>query len=181
MCVYQFCTRMNVNIYFTRKEFIYKGFNSYSHLYSCVSQSCVSQRCVSQRCVSQQCECRAAVCCCCLPMDVEHSQPPSPLTLACCPRYQRKLSIIQCSLIDCETISAHSKWTVKQLSIMIIYNSKWSIFIQYIRFILSGDYLTWKTQKKDPFTRSKQIYHIGQSLKFWGTVQTNVTHADVIC
>jgi len=34
------------------------------------------------------------------------------------------------------------KWTVPQLSIMIIYNCKWSILIQWIRDILSGDNLT---------------------------------------
>jgi len=34
------------------------------------------------------------------------------------------------------------EWTVPQLSIMIIYNSTWSILIQLIRIILSGDNLT---------------------------------------
>jgi len=34
------------------------------------------------------------------------------------------------------------QWTVPQLSIMIIYNSTWSILIQKIRIILSGDNLT---------------------------------------
>jgi len=35
-----------------------------------------------------------------------------------------------------------SQWTVPHLSIMIIYNSTWSILIQWIRDILSGDNLT---------------------------------------
>ena len=34
------------------------------------------------------------------------------------------------------------KWTVPQLSVIIIYNSAWSILIQWLRFILSGDNLT---------------------------------------
>jgi len=34
------------------------------------------------------------------------------------------------------------EWTIPQLSIMIIYNSTWSILIQWIRDILSGDSLT---------------------------------------
>jgi len=34
------------------------------------------------------------------------------------------------------------QWTVPQLSIMIIYYSTWSIFIQWIRVIMSGDNLT---------------------------------------
>ena len=34
-----------------------------------------------------------------------------------------------------------AKWSVPQLSIMIIYNSTWSISIQWIRDILSGDNL----------------------------------------
>ena len=71
-------------------------------------------------------------------------------------------------------------WTVPQMSFMIIIITSslkhyytWSILIQQIRIILSGDNLTQKTQKKDPsqaFTKSKQIYRIGWSLKFCGTV-----------
>jgi len=34
------------------------------------------------------------------------------------------------------------QWTVPQLSIMVIYNSTWSVLIQWIMFILSGDNLT---------------------------------------
>jgi len=34
------------------------------------------------------------------------------------------------------------QWTVPQLSIMIIYNSTWSILIKWIKAILSGDSLT---------------------------------------
>ena len=64
----------------------------------------------------------------------------------------------------------HWQWTVPQLSIVIIYNSTWSILIQKIRIILSGDNLTQKTLKEDPFTRSKHIYRIGRSFKFCGTV-----------
>ena len=40
------------------------------------------------------------------------------------------------------TKSMNKKWTVPQLSIMIIYNSTRSILIQWIRDILSGDNLT---------------------------------------
>ena len=60
---------------------------------------------------------------------------------------------------------------------MIIYNSTWSILIQQIRIILSGDNLTSKIQKKayfmfaiNVFTRSKKIYRIERSLKICGTM-----------
>ena len=39
-------------------------------------------------------------------------------------------------------ITIASVWTVPQLSFMIIYYSTWSILIQWIRAILSGDNLT---------------------------------------
>jgi len=54
--------------------------------------------------------------------------------------------------------------TVPQLSIMIIYNSTWSILIQWTRVILSGDNLTYKTQKKDPFT---SLHKIKANLPHW--------------
>jgi len=44
---------------------------------------------------------------------------------------------------------------------MIIYMS---ILIKKIRIILSGDNLTWKTQKKDPFT---SLYKIKVNLPLW--------------
>jgi len=47
---------------------------------------------------------------------------------------------------------------------MIIYNSTWSILIQYIWIILSGDNLTYKTQKKDPFTN---LHKIKANLLLW--------------
>jgi len=50
-----------------------------------------------------------------------------------------------------------SLWTVPQMSIIIIYNSTWSILIQLIRIKLSGDNLTYKTQKKDTFTSLHKI------------------------
>ena len=56
------------------------------------------------------------------------------------------------------------QWTVLQLSIMIIYNSTWPILIQQIRIILSGDNLTQKTQKKDPFT---SLHKIKANLQHW--------------
>ena len=74
--------------------------------------------------------------------------------------------------------------TVPQPSIMIIYNSTWSVVILQIRIILSGDNLTLLSgdnltqtiQKKAYFlfvinliTRSKKIYRIGRSLKICGT------------
>ena len=34
------------------------------------------------------------------------------------------------------------EWTVPQLSIMIIDNSTWSVLIQWIKVVLSGDNLT---------------------------------------
>jgi len=46
------------------------------------------------------------------------------------------------SLIFTETAWIATQWSVSQLSIMIIYNSSWSILIQWISFILSGDNLT---------------------------------------
>ena len=55
-------------------------------------------------------------------------------------------------------------WTVPQLSIMIIYNSTWSVSIQQIRIKLSGDNLTQKTQKKDPFT---SLHKIKVNLPLW--------------
>jgi len=56
------------------------------------------------------------------------------------------------------------QWTVPQLSIMIIYNSIWSILIQWITGILSGDNLNQKTQKKDPFT---SLHKIKENLPQW--------------
>jgi len=44
--------------------------------------------------------------------------------------------------IHFNTIFNILQWTVPQLSLMIIYNSTWSILIQWIRAILSGDNLT---------------------------------------
>ena len=60
--------------------------------------------------------------------------------------------------------SAPTQWTVPQLSIMIIYNSTWSILIQQIRIILSCDNLTQKIQKKDPFT---SLHKIKANLPHW--------------
>ena len=59
-----------------------------------------------------------------------------------------------------------SEWrmTVPQLSIIIIYNSTWSTLIQQIRIKLSGDNLTQKTQRKDPFT---SLHKIKANLPFW--------------
>ena len=54
--------------------------------------------------------------------------------------------------------------TVPQMSIIIIYNSTWSILIQQIRIKLSGDNLTQKTQKKDPFT---SLHKIKANLPHW--------------
>jgi len=50
------------------------------------------------------------------------------------------------------------------MSIIIIYNSTWSILIQWIRIKLSGDNLTYKTQKKDPFT---SLHKIKANLQHW--------------
>ena len=65
-------------------------------------------------------------------------------------------------------ISIPNQWTVPQLSIMIIYNRTWSILIEQFRIILSGDNLTYTFRKHK--RRSRQIYRIGRSLKFCGTV-----------
>ena len=51
---------------------------------------------------------------------------------------------------------------------MIIYNSTWSILIQWIRAILSGDNLTSKTQKKDPFT---SLHKIKENLPLWAELK----------
>ena len=59
---------------------------------------------------------------------------------------------------------AYCLWTVPQLSIIIIYNSTWSILIQWIRNKLSCDNLTQKTQKKDPFT---SLHKIKANLPLW--------------
>ena len=56
------------------------------------------------------------------------------------------------------------KWTVPQMSIIIIYNSAWSILIQSIRIKLSGDNLTQETQKEDPFT---SLHKIKANLTHW--------------
>ena len=60
------------------------------------------------------------------------------------------------------------------LSIMIIYKSKWSILIQWIRFILSGNY---QIQKKAYFllvinliTRTIEYYRNERSLNICGTM-----------
>jgi len=41
----------------------------------------------------------------------------------------------------------HVQWKGPLMSILIIYNSTWSILIQWIRVILSGDNLTLQIQK----------------------------------
>jgi len=41
-----------------------------------------------------------------------------------------------------DMLQPSEEWTDPQLSIMIIYNSTWSILIQKLRIILSGDNLT---------------------------------------
>jgi len=73
--------------------------------------------------------------------------------------------------------NAAVQWKVPQVSIMIIYNSTWSILIQCIRDILSGDNLTYLIQKKAYFlivmnliTRTKGYYRMGRSLKMCGTM-----------
>ena len=65
---------------------------------------------------------------------------------------------------DIQYSGTYSQWTVPQLSIMIIYNCTWSILIQQIRIILSGDNMTQKTQKKDPFT---SLHKIKANLPHW--------------
>ena len=49
------------------------------------------------------------------------------------------------------------EWTDPLMSIIIIYNRTWSILIQQIRIILSGDILPRKHKKKDPFTSLHKI------------------------
>ena len=73
--------------------------------------------------------------------------------------------------------STLEQWTVPQLSIMIIYNSTWSILMQWIRDILSGDNLTWYTQEKAYFlfvinliTRTMDFSKCGRKLKMCGTM-----------
>ena len=61
------------------------------------------------------------------------------------------------------------KWTVPQLSIMIIYNCTWSILIQQIRIIMSGGNLTQKTQKNDRFT---SLHRIKENLPHWAYFYT---------
>ena len=68
------------------------------------------------------------------------------------------------------TVARFTKeWTVPQLSIMIIYNSTWSILIQQIRIILSGDNLTQKTQKRDQFT---SLHKIKANTPHWAEFET---------
>jgi len=47
-----------------------------------------------------------------------------------------------CTLCNVFESCQWTEWTVPQLSIMIIYNSSWSILIKWIRDIFSGDNLT---------------------------------------
>ena len=71
------------------------------------------------------------------------------------------------------TLASRCVWTDPQQPIMIIYISTWSILIQKIRIILSGDNLTLKHKRKTPsqsFTRPKKIYRFGRSLKYCGNV-----------
>jgi len=61
-------------------------------------------------------------------------------------------------------------WTVPQLSIMIMYNSAWSILYCQVTI--------WprKHKRKTPsqaFTRSKQICRFGRSFRFCGTVHSS--------
>ena len=76
----------------------------------------------------------------------------------------KKMCRLGRSLTICGTIHWAVEWTVPQLSVMIIYNSTWSILIQQIRIILSGDNLTQKTQKKEPFT---SLHKIKANLPHW--------------
>jgi len=69
------------------------------------------------------------------------------------------------------------QWTVPQLSIMIIYNSTWSILMQWIWVELSGDKLTFYTQKKAYFlfvinliTPTMKYNKSGRRLKMCGTM-----------
>ena len=73
------------------------------------------------------------------------------------------------------------EWTVPQLSIMIICNSTWSILIQWIRDILSGDNLTQCIQQKAYFlfvinliTRTMDVSKCGQRLKIYGTMHYHI-------
>ena len=88
---------------------------------------------------------------------------------------QTKPVMFQCNLLNMLELSFH-QWTVPQLSIMIIYNCTWSMLIQWITVILSGDNLTQKLQKKAYFlfvinliTRPKTICRMGRSLQICGT------------
>jgi len=61
------------------------------------------------------------------------------------------LDSLECSCsptrIGLALLTGTKLWTVLQLSVMIIYNSTWSILIQWIRDILSGDNLTYKRKR----------------------------------
>ena len=46
------------------------------------------------------------------------------------------------TVTNCQLLAGIQQLTVPQLSIMVIYNSTWSILIQWIMDILSGDNLT---------------------------------------
>jgi len=64
-------------------------------------------------------------------------------------------------------------WTVPQLSIMIIYNSTWSLLSN--RLVLYCQVTIWsrkhkRTTPSQAFTKPKQIYRIWRNLKFCGTV-----------
>ena len=93
---------------------------------------------------------------------------------------REQTSLVCCSLWTATDLGSRSgkmicsiQWTVPQLSIMIIYNCTWSHLIQYIRIYCQVTIWPRKDKRKTPsqaFTRSKQIYRIGRSLKFCGTM-----------
>jgi len=66
------------------------------------------------------------------------------------------------------------QWTVPQLSIMIIYNSTWSILIQWTRDILPGDKLT----KESVLPVCDQPYHMNNEFQeMWTEIKKLWNHA----
>jgi len=84
------------------------------------------------------------------------------------------------SLLHFQLASTHqAQWTVHRLSIIIIYNSKWSIFIQWTRVMIVRRQFDLEKQKKAFFlllinliTWTKEKYRKGRTFKFCETVHS---------
>ena len=64
----------------------------------------------------------------------------------------------------CQGMSSHSNGSVPQLSIMIIYNSTWSILVSWISDILSGDKVDLVNTKESLLSVYDKTYHTNKGI-----------------